>query len=101
MTIQFDKIQFWTDSMATLGWIKSTKHQKVFVAKRIAKILANSQSEQCIFVPGKVNPADHGTRGLSLTDLKEKWLSAPKFPLAKSRSDFPKRPANYSNKRFT
>ena len=24
MTAHFDKIQFWTDSMATLGWIKST-----------------------------------------------------------------------------
>ena len=81
MTAHFDKIQFWTDSMATLGWIKSTKHQKVFVANRIAKILANSKSEQWNFVPGKINPADHGTRGLSLTDLKEKWLSSPKFLL--------------------
>ena len=80
-TAHFDKIQFWTDSMATLGWIKSTKHQKVFVANRIAKILANSKSEQWNFVPGKINPADPGTRGLSLTDLKEKWLSAPKFLL--------------------
>ena len=79
MTANFDKIQFWTDSMATLGWIKSTKHQKVFVANRIATILANSKSEQWNFVPGKINPADHGTRGLSLTDFKEKWLSAPKF----------------------
>ena len=74
-----DKIQFWTDSMATLGSIKSTKHQKVFVANRIAKILANSTSEQLIFVRGKLNPADHGTRRLFSTDLKEKWLSAPKF----------------------
>ena len=81
MTAHFDKIQFWTDSMATLGWIKSTKHQKVFVANRIANILANSKSEKWNFVPGKINPADHGTRGLSLTDLKEKWLSAPKFLL--------------------
>ena len=81
MPAHFDKIQFWTDSMATLGWIKSTKHQKVFVANRIAKILASSKSEQWNFVPGKINPADHGTRGLSLTDLKEKWLSAPKILL--------------------
>ena len=41
-TKQFEKFQFWTDSMATLGWIKSTNHQKVFVANRNAKILANS-----------------------------------------------------------
>ena len=45
------------------------------------RFLANSKSEQWNFVPGKINPADHGTRGLSLTDLKEKWLSAPKFLL--------------------
>ena len=67
--------------MATLGCIMSTKHQKVFVANRIAKFLANSKSEQWNFVPGKINPADRGTRGLSLTDLKEKWLSAPQFLL--------------------
>ena len=45
ITVQFDKIQFWIESMATLGWIKSVKHQKVFLANRIAKLLANSQSE--------------------------------------------------------
>ena len=28
MTAHFDQIQFWTDSIATLGWIKSTKRQK-------------------------------------------------------------------------
>ena len=46
MTAHFDQIQFWIDSMATIGWIKSTKHQKVLVTNRIAKILANSKSEQ-------------------------------------------------------
>ena len=81
MTAHFDKIQFRTDSMATLGWIKSTEHQKVFVADKISKILANSKSEQWNFVTFKINPADHGTRGLSLADLNEKWLSAPKFLL--------------------
>ena len=45
------------------------------------KTLANYKSEQWNFVPGKINPADHGTRGLSLIDLKEKWLSAPIFLL--------------------
>ena len=49
MTAYLDKTQFWTDSMATLGWIKSTKHQKVFVANRIAKILANSKSRTMEF----------------------------------------------------
>ena len=39
--------------MAALEWIKSTKHQKVFVANRIAKILANSKSERRILYPVK------------------------------------------------
>ena len=64
MTVHFDKIHFRTDSSTTLGWIKSTEHQKVFVTNRIAKILADSMSEQWNFLPGKINPADHGTRGL-------------------------------------
>ena len=79
MTVNFDKVQFWTDNMATLDWVKSIKHQKVYIANRIAKILANCEWGQGNFVPGKINPADHGTRGLFLTDLKEKWLSLPKF----------------------
>ena len=89
MTAHFDKIQFWTDSMATLGWIKSKKHQSfLFVANRTAKILTNSKSEKWNFVPGKVNPADHRTRGLSLIDLKEQWLSALKLHLENTVPNF-------------
>ena len=29
--------------------------------------------------PGKLNPADHGARGLKPTELEEKWLQGPKF----------------------
>ena len=30
-------------------------------------------------IPGKFNPADHGTKGLKPTELEEKWLQGPKF----------------------
>ena len=72
MKVHFVKTVNLTDSMATLGWIKSTKRQKLFVANRVAKILANSQSEHWNFVTCKVKPTDHGTGGLFLTHLKEK-----------------------------
>ena len=60
-TVHIEKIQFKTDSTATLGWIKSTKRQKLFLANSIAKIVAKSHSEQLIFATGKIDPAEYDT----------------------------------------
>ena len=79
MTLNFSSVHFWTDSTATLGWINSDKRQKVFVANRVNKILEHSKAEEWKHIPGKLNPADHGTRGLKPSELEEKWLQGPKF----------------------
>uniref|UniRef100_A0AC34FHU9 Integrase catalytic domain-containing protein n=1 Tax=Panagrolaimus sp. ES5 TaxID=591445 RepID=A0AC34FHU9_9BILA len=47
---------------------------------------------ECLFVPGKLNPADLGTRGISLDELKSSsWLTGPDF-LRKDRKEWPKTP---------
>ena len=79
MTLNFSSVHFWTDSTATLGWINSDKRQKVFVANRVNKILEHSKAEEWKHIPGKLNPANHGTRGLKPSELEEKWLQGPKF----------------------
>ena len=59
---------FWTDSTATLGWIQS-KQRQVYIANRLTKIHENSNPVNWRHIRGKMNPADHGTRGLNPSDI--------------------------------
>ena len=50
----------------------------MFVANRAAEILENSSMDQWRHVKGVENPADIGTRGMSIEGLKESvWLNGP------------------------
>ena len=62
-----------------LEWLQSAhKQQQVFVANRAAEILENSSIDQWIHVKGIENPADIGTREMSIEGLKESgWLNGP------------------------
>ena len=79
ITRNFCSVQVWTDRTTTLGWIKSDKRQKVFLAHRVNKILEHSKAEEWKHIPGKFNPVDHGTRGLKPLELEEEWLQGPKL----------------------
>ena len=72
-------IYFWTDSVTVPLWIRSyaQKHQ-VFVSKRVAEIMESSTVDQWNHVPGDRNPAEIGTRGVTITQLQESdWLTGP------------------------
>ena len=79
---------FWTDSTDVLYWISCGKPRKVFVENRVAAILKRSRIEQWHHVRGKQNPADLGTRGLSLAALMqcEMWWRGPSFILDSAES---------------
>ncbi|XP_075248397.1 uncharacterized protein LOC142341355 [Convolutriloba macropyga] len=79
MTITISSKHFWTDSTATLGWIKSKQRQKMYIANRLTKIHENSNQENWRHIPGKMNPADHGTQGLTPSDIPKMWLQPPDF----------------------
>ena len=79
LTLSFSSVHFWTDSTAKLGWLNLDKRQKIFVIKRVNKILEHSKAEEWKHIPGKINLADHGTRGLKPSELEEKWLKGPEF----------------------
>ncbi|XP_075243714.1 uncharacterized protein LOC142337965 [Convolutriloba macropyga] len=64
MTIDVKSKKFWTDSTAVLSWIKSKNRHKMYIANRLNKIAENSNKDNWRYVPGKMNPADHGTRYL-------------------------------------
>jgi hypothetical protein len=64
--------------LIVLHYIKNdTKRLKTFVANRVAEIRQHSQSDQWHYVHGELNPADDGTRGLTVDELKEnhRWFN--------------------------
>ena len=77
--VRIDKIYHWTDSSTVLQWLQAAhKKQQVFVANRAAEILENSSMDQWRHVKGVENPADIGTRGMSIEGLKDSvWLNGP------------------------
>jgi hypothetical protein len=77
-----DKIYLWTDSRVCLHWIsKPARQWKSFVAHRVTDIYALTKNFIWRHVPGKQNPADLATRGLSMTGFLEDqfWKHGPEF----------------------
>ena len=84
---------FWSESSTAHQWIfSSDKRLPVFVANRVAEIIDGSNVEQWNFVPGQINPADIGTRGIKMTELENTdWLRGPPF-LKLDKSKWPEKP---------
>ena len=77
--IKVANVRYWTDSMDVLYWIWSKKPLKVFVKNRVSAILEDSKPEQWSYVETAKNPADLGTRGITLRNLisSEVWRKGP------------------------
>ena len=82
--VKIDKLYHWTGLSIVLQWLQAAhKKQQVFVANRAAEILEKSSMDHWRHVKGVENPADIGTRGMSIEGLKESvrlsgpaWLQA-------------------------
>ena len=76
----------------TVGfWIRGqSRRYKTFVAHRVGEIHEDSNPVQWRYVPTLCNPADHGTRGLTVSELKdnELWWNGPDF-LREPREKWP------------
>ena len=71
---------FWSDSKNVIYWLRNeNRHLKQFVANRIGDIHDSVSLTQWRHVPGKYNPADKATRGLTAKELvnKKEWLFGP------------------------
>ena len=81
--ILVDSVFHWTDSRTVLQWLKSAhKKQQVFVANRVGEILDHSTVDEWRHVRGALNPADIGTRGMTVSQLLEsEWLTGPAWLL--------------------
>ncbi len=90
-SFEFSSFYCWSDSSTVVQWIRNQhlRHQ-VFVANRLAEILETTMASHWRFVPGKLNPADDGTRGLLSSELSSdcRWLTGPAF-LEQSQDAWP------------
>ncbi|XP_072172491.1 uncharacterized protein [Diadema setosum] len=80
--MDLDQSAFWTDSQTVLKYISSkTARYPVFVTNRLSIIRDGSEVIQWKYIPTKLNPADHASRGLDASELtkKKEWLEGPKF----------------------
>ena len=92
LEIPLSQATFWVDSMNVIYWIHGqSRNYKPFVSHCVGEIHERSEPNQWRYVPTKQNPADFGTRGLTVSELadSEMWWKGPTF-LAFPESDWPK-----------
>ena len=75
------RVTYWTDATDVLYWLSGKRLLRVFVQNRVTSILQMSRSDQWRHVRGGENPADLGTRGVSVTALvkSDMWWHGPQF----------------------
>ena len=84
---------FWSDSMNVLYWVRSPSRRfKTDIGTKVAEIHALTSGSQWRHVPGRINPADKPTRGMSAADLADckEWWCGPEF-LNQHEDNWPRR----------
>ena len=93
LDVPIDNVIFWTDSLTVLQYINNrTRRFHRFVATRLEEIHEHTTPDQWNHVPGVLNPADDGSRGLPIQAFKPRcrWWSGPEF-LRDSQEHWPHR----------
>lgn len=93
LDVPIDNVIFWTDSLTVLQYINNrTRRFHRFVATRLEEIHEHTTPDQCNHVPGVLNPADDGSRGLPIQAFQPRcrWWSGPEF-LRDSQEHWPHR----------
>jgi hypothetical protein len=81
-TYDFESCHLWSDSSTVLQWIRSaSRRHPTFIANRISEIQDSTDPLQWRHVPGRLNVADEGSRGLHAAELHPecRWLNGPAF----------------------
>ena len=79
LKVQTPNAVLWTDSTDVLFWIRNDKPRKIFVENRVSAILDLTNPDQWRHVKGVDNPADLGTRGMSVSAVavSQRWWMGP------------------------
>ena len=68
--IKIERVRYWLDSKTALHWVYNNGEWKQWIQFRVAEILKLTEKEQWGQVAGKDNPADIGSRGVTVSYLK-------------------------------
>ena len=93
LAIPKERQYFWSDSMNVLYWVKSPSRKfKIEIGNRVSEIQDASASYHWNHIPGKQNPADKATRGISAAALTtdQEWWCGPDF-LSKPDREWPQK----------
>ena len=77
-----DSTTFWTDSTTVLRYIRNkTSRYHTYVANRVGFILENSEDKQWKYVNSRANPADEGSRSITVDKFlnESRWIDGPVF----------------------
>lgn len=82
--LDVDNVQcyHYTDSEIVIGYINNDARRfHVYVSNRVQHIRDRSSPEEWFHVPGKGNPADEASRGLTAKELiqSKRWFKGPSF----------------------
>ncbi|EGT52812.1 hypothetical protein CAEBREN_32514 [Caenorhabditis brenneri] len=80
--LKINKTYLWSDSMCSLDSLQKTSTSgSRFVRNRVKQIQEQGENFEFSHVPGKINPADLLTRGVSFEELKKStlWIQGPDF----------------------
>lgn len=80
LTLNIDKIYYWSDSSTVLAWLNTNKKLPVFEGNRVRSILSSSKREDWYWLSTKVNIADLSTRDETLhLSSDDPWFKGPTF----------------------
>lgn len=91
LNMSSESIRVFSDSKVVLAWLaKPPAAWKMFVRNRVARIVKILEPKKWAFVKGSQNPADLGTRGISVAKFLEssRWLHGPTFLLTDNLPSF-------------
>ena len=80
LTVKVNRVSMWTDSTTVLQWLNSATKHPIFIADRVCEILEHTSVEKWNHVASSDNPADAGTRGMSVEVFQSSsWVRGPDF----------------------
>ncbi|XGW14000.1 hypothetical protein V3C99_000352 [Haemonchus contortus] len=81
LNVTINQQHIWSDSKTALQWSKTSGNLPIFIQNRVKTIKKNASNAILRYVPTNVNPADIGSRGSTIADLRSNdlWWNGPPF----------------------
>ena len=76
--LTFERVRYLIDSCVALAWVQGeSRSYKPFVSCRVGEIQYNTKPSDWSHCPTLLNVADNLTKGISVTEMNERWFNGP------------------------